>query len=58
MANTEFYDDFFKLFQLLANTGGETEPGDRATAPAEALPIPVATDQAGGTTGAPGRWEL
>lgn len=58
MANTEFYNNFFKLFQLLANTRGETEPGDRATAPAEALPIPVATDQAGGTTGAPGRWEL
>lgn len=54
MVNAEFYNDFFKLFQLLANTGG----GDRATAPAQALPIPVATHQAGGTTRAPGRWEL
>lgn len=58
MVNTEFYNDFFKLFQLGADTGGETQPGDRAAAPAEALPIPVPTHQAGGTTGTPGKWQL
>lgn len=58
MVNAEFYSDFFKLFQLGADTRGETQPGDRAAAPAEALPIPVPTHQAGGTTGTAGKWEL
>lgn len=58
MLNAEFYSDFFKLFQLGADTRGETQPGDRAAAPAEALPIPAPTHQAGGTTGTAGKWEL